>query len=208
MSYQLQPIYGEHFGPGYIGFTNSTSAISEGITWFSSAEEAIAFEEDLPKEFEEGASHTFVAVSKMFGIESSVGGVKTFPLSKYIDDPHVQLVFRKPLVLDEIVIAELIARMVWLEQQKTPYDYTGLVGYVLKILSPLDNLLPFINKLPAPLHWPGGLFCSAAVSDGFKHTQEYADLPLFRKFHVSRISPNMFWNRFPWKPLRLTEDSE
>lgn len=203
MSIQVNPIWGQDFDVGYVGFMNKPGNIlSKGITWFENLEESMKYGEDL---LDGGVSHVFIVWDRDFGIESSDKGVQFFWLKDYIKKPNVRLVFREPEKIDQNYLHQLLNKA-W-SMEETPYDYTGLLGYVVKVFSPLHHIIPGLNKLPVPLHLVGG-FCSAFVSECEKSTDFYKDIELFQNYHVTRISPNMLWNRFPWKPLRFDKERE
>lgn len=193
----IKPIYGEHYGPGYTGFSrpNDGSFLSKGIIWFQ--------ERDEPCDFV--ASHVFLVVDKEKGIESAEKGVEYLDLQQRINDPSLDIVFRKPEGLDEIAIAQMFEKAREYEKAEKPYDYTGLFGWVLRSTLKMDRIIKPLRKLPVPLNFFGGLFCSAFVSACLRSTDKYRDWPLFREWHVTRISPAMLWNSGPWTALRTDE---
>ena len=194
------PVWGKHIYRGYVGFSNCVgNLISEGITWFENLEESMKYGADL---LDGGISHVFFVWDENWGIESAEKGVQFFALRARIADPDLRIVFRAPEKMDATYLHQLLTAA--RSKEGKPYDYTGLVGYILKVISPLHHIFPWLNKLPIPLNL-GGEFCSAYVSDCQKATDLYRGLMLFRDYHVTRISPNMLWNRFPWKPLHFDE---
>lgn len=203
---QVNPVWGQDYDRGFVGFSNCTSnLISKGITWFENLEESMNYGKDL---LDGGISHVFFVWDKNYGIESAKDGVQFFNLQARIADPTLRVVFREPEV-PHIFWIEYLAQLLKHAQsmEGTPYDYSGLVGYILKVISPLHHIIPAINKLPVPLNL-GGEFCSAYVADCQKHTEIFQSIQLFREYHVTRISPNMLWNRFPWKLLRFDKTKE
>lgn len=194
----IKPIYGEHYEAGYVGFSrpHKGSFLSKGIIWFQSMDEKCDFI----------ASHVFFVVDKEKGIESAEKGVEYLDLQQRIDDPSLDIVFRKPNEIDEIAIAQMFEKAGIYEKSEWSYDYTGLLGWVVRSMLRLDRVIKPLRRLPVPLNFFGGLFCSAFVSACLKATDKYKDWPLFREWHVTRISPAMLWNRGPWSPLTIKPD--
>jgi hypothetical protein len=198
---QIEPVWGKTIDRGYIGFSNCPgNIISEAITHLENIEEAMKYGEDL---LDGGISHVFIVWDQNWLIESAQDGVKFESLDARINDPALRIIFRKPTTYDNIYVGQLLGAA--RKMLNEPYDYTGLVGYIGKILDPF-NRIPFIgnwiNKLPVPLHLKGE-FCSAFVSDCMKQTANYHDWPLFKELNITRISPNILWNRGPWTPLKF-----
>lgn len=198
---QVTPVWGQDYDRGFVGFSNCPGNIlSKGITWFENLEESMKYGADL---LDGGISHVFLVWSEEWGIESAEDGVKFFPLKARIDNPNLRIVFREPAKMGQMYLHQLLTAA--RAEEGRPYDYTGLVGYIFKVISPLHHIIPALNKLPVPLH-VAGQFCSAYVSYCEKATDLYKDLQLFKDYHVTRISPNLLWNWFPWKPLRYDKE--
>lgn len=187
--------------PGTIMFIRKKNDLLSGvISWFENLAEASDFGEQIGDPDAE-PSHTVRIIDDNLNIhESSVWGPQIAPLSKYLDDSRYQIVCRRPLGLTDAAVKQaneygnsLIG--------KTPYDWTGLIGHAVQILSPFDNWFPFIRKWPVPLHLMGE-YCSAFNMDEYKHTDLYKDLPMFKIWHVTRLSPSLAWNLFPWESFR------
>lgn len=211
--YQVKPIYGKHYAPGYTGFSMHDSAgLSKGISWFQKIEEVVSFVEEIRKQIysprfedtllKQPPSHVFKVIDEFSGIESSDKGVEYFNLQERIDDPHLRIVFREPQRLDDTATRQMFRYAAKLEREEKPYDYTGLVGAAIRILSPLNKILPILNKLPNPLSF-NGLYCSAFDADCNKHTDQYRREKIYRQYHVTRIDPVIWWYLFPWKPLKI-----
>lgn len=81
------PKFGENYDVGYIGFTYYASdAVSEGIAYF----------ERWNRLSDIRVSHTFVVTGDSELVEAHIEhGVQRASLSKYFDDPKVQVFFRK-----------------------------------------------------------------------------------------------------------------
>jgi len=214
--YQKTPIYGKDYMPGTTGFSMyDASALSKGISWLQSFEEAVSFIEEIREQtysprfeqthLKQAPSHVFKVVDKLSGIESEEKGVEYFDLQERINDPHLRIVFREPQRLNIKAITQMLYYAGQLEKKEKPYDYTGLVGSIIRIFSPLNKIFPIINRLPNPLSI-GGLYCSAFDADTLKHTDEYRKEKIFKKFHVTRIDPMIHWYMFPWKPLKMRNE--
>jgi len=211
--YQVKPVYNKDYAPGFTGFSMHDSAgLSKGISWLQSIEEAVSFIEEIRKqtysprfsetELKQPPSHVFKVINKTKGVESAEEGVEYFDLQERINDPHLRIVFREPQRLNVKAINQMFNYAEILENREKPYDYTGLVGAAIRILSPLNKILPFLNKLPNPLSF-NGLYCSAFDADCNKHTDEYMKEKIYKRYHVTRIDPVIWWFMFPWKPLKI-----
>lgn len=211
--FQKQPIYGKDYGPGFSAFTMyDDSGLSDGISWIQKIEEAISFIDEVRKQtysprfeqtdLQQAPSHVFKVRDKETGIESAEQGVEYFDLQARINDPHLRIVFREPQRLNGMAAEQMFAYGAKLEAKEKPYDYTGLVGAAIRIFSPLNKIFPIINRLPNPLSI-GGLYCSAFDADCTKHTDEYRKEDIFKKFHVTRIDPMIWWYCFPWRELKI-----
>lgn len=188
----VRPIYGKHYAPGYVMFTQyDGSFLSDGIEWFLSAFDEAEF----------NASHVLIVQDERWGIESAEKGVRWCRLRGYFDDPKYKVVIRKPYNWTESVGEEIVKRA--LNYYGRPYDYFSLVlGFPLQIVSKLASIIKPLRKLPVPLHIPSAYVCSAFVAQALKDTGLY-DIPLFREWHVTRITPSMLYREFPWSPLKF-----
>lgn len=187
--------------PGTVIFMRKKSNVLSGvISWFQSLDEASTFGEQIGDPDAE-PSHTALIRDAETIHESSVGGVQISSLGKYLNDSGYQIVCRRPYGLTDEAVKQAIAYGDSLVG-KQPYDYSGLIGHALQIISPLDNWFPFIRKWPVPLHL-FGRYCSAFNMDELKHTDLYKNEALFKIWHITRISPSLMWNLFPWEPFRL-----
>jgi len=189
----IQPVYGRDFAPGYTLFIKNTRLISQGIEWFESLEEACDFI----------ASHVCLVVNENTGVECAEHGVQYTTLTDYFDNTNIQVVCREPEGLDGLTIGQVLDCAGKMYDNHTPYDYTGLVGFIGIIIIKLSGIFHFLRKLPVPLHIPGARVCSAFVGDCYKHTDKYKNTELFKNYNISRIDPVLLYNRFPWKPFRF-----
>lgn len=194
----ITPEYGIHYKAGYVGFSrpNNGSFLSKGIIWFQ--------RQDEPCDFI--ASHVFLVFDEHTGIESAEKGVEFFRLKNRINDPALDIVFRKPEALSFPDTMRILIEARRMEKAEVPYDYTGLIGWVLRSTLRLDRFITPLRKLPVPLRFGvRAMFCSAFVSTCLKAARRYCNIPLFREWHPTRISPAMLWNHGPWTPLKIDE---
>lgn len=189
----VRPIYGQDYAPGFSLFVkNNSNIFSKGIIWFQSLQEISDFT----------ASHVLFVIDEQLGLEASEEGIDFCELENYFHDESCQVVCREPVGINEI--AFLQAWNYGLSIKGRPYDYTGLaLGFPLMILSGLSKWVKFLRKLPVPFHIPGARVCSSFVADCYKHTDKYFEVKLLKEWHVSRISPVMLWNDFPYKQFRF-----
>lgn len=194
METNIKPIWGTDYRPGTVIFLrNNDNLISKGISWFENLDEAASF----------SASHVAFVVNETMGLESSVHGIQPFHLSKYFDDKSMTVICRELIGLDDLAFRQ--AYDYGLSIVGRWYAYPGLIiGFPAMILSPFDNIFPVLRKLPLPLNYFGERVCSSFVADQWKHTDRYGDSALYKEFHVTRIHPNILWNRLPWKPFTFT----
>jgi hypothetical protein len=196
----VKPIYGQDYAPGYDLYTyNYGSGLSEGIVWFQSIDEVIAYSNLLKVR---GFSHVLSVVDEESGIEASEGGVARCQLSKYFNDPNELVVCREPLGLTDIATME--KNKFLMSKIGAEYDYTGLVlGFTAATIAQIQNIFPFWRKLPLPFHTNGAYVCSSLQADAWKHTQLYWHLKLFEDWNITRITPNKLWNNFPYKGFKV-----
>ncbi len=191
----VQPVFEKDYQSGSTIFVRKdNNIISKGIIWFQSVDESTSWI----------ATHVLLVLNKKFGIEAAEKGIAICSLDEYFNDPKCQVVCRKPVDLDLKISFEAINYAYKLKGR--PYDYVALgLGYPLMILSGLSRWLKFLRKLPVPFHIPGARVCSAFVADCYKHTDRYKEVMLLKDWHVSRITPVMLWNEFPWKEFKFEE---
>ncbi|MFZ5990137.1 MAG: hypothetical protein ACOYWZ_23835 [Bacillota bacterium] len=199
----VTPIWLQDYASGYSIFTiTDNSFFSDGIIWFQNLDESVEYAELLKVK---GFSHVLMAVNKHFGIEAAEKGIQFCDLQKeYFSNPHVHCVCREPQDMDELTFLKAFNYALKLKDRG--YDVGAFLGMVFVILTKLSDFIPPLRKLPAPLHLPGARYCSAFVSDCYKHTQRYKNIELFKKWHVTRIHVHKLWNRFPYKPFRFDKE--
>lgn len=194
----VRPEYEKHYAPGYCLFVRNTqSFIGTGIIWFQSVADSDAWITQDPFI----PTHTVLVVDERVGLESAARGIRPCRLDHYFDSPYSQVVIREPIGLHDSAASQAIDY--GLTMVGRIYDFPGFVGKGLEILAGLSRWIKLLRKLPAPLHFPGARYCSAYTADCYKHTTEWQDIELFRQWHVTRITPRMLWNDFPFKPFRL-----
>lgn len=193
------PIYGQDYGPGFIGFSRkrkSGNIINDTIIWFDTLKESCDF----------AASHVFVVRDIFLGIEAAEKGVEYFNLEERLHDPELEFVFREPIDLSEITVDEMMMEGAALIKKNVPYDYTGLLfGHPIAALG-LARWLKFLRKMPVLFHWPGSLVCSNLGAILLKATTAFKNFKLFREWHISRITPVVLYNHGPFKPFRFDKE--
>ena len=114
---EIQPVYGENYFAGDIGFTYSDkSIVSKGITYFTR----------WSKMSDIKVSHALVVLDKETCIEALAekNCVEISPLKKYFDDKHCSIFFRKPIPGTSEIGARIAA--VAKTQRGAKYDF-GLI---------------------------------------------------------------------------------
>ena len=192
----VTPIYGQDYKPGTHMFMREPGNwISDGVCWFGSFEEACAF----------SSSHVIMVVDEKTGLECSEYGVQYFPLSKYFDGKH-EIVCREPLGMDELSVKQALDYGAILQSGAKGYaGYDGLalfLGYPIAVLSEQLRFFPWLRKIPVPFHLPNGRVCSVFMADMMKHTDRYKDAEIFYQWNMTRITPVILYNEFPYKPFR------
>jgi hypothetical protein len=117
----LKPEYGSNYGKGYIGFTYSDSnVISKGIAYFTR----------WARMSQIRVSHALIVTDENECIEAHMnGGVQKSTLSKYFDDPHCQIFFRKPVDLLPAVADAIVESAE--SQLGCTYDIGLIAGHAL-----------------------------------------------------------------------------
>ena len=198
----IKPLYGKDYLSGYSLYTRNTeSFVSNGIAWFESMDEALEFHGGLPDNiYKTGASHVVSVIDKQWGIEAAEGGINKVRLAEYFENPNMLIVCREPYWIETAANKKLKWQ---LSKEGCGYDYLSLIGHALAITMKLQDLFGFIRKLPPIGHIEGRWVCSAFEADGFCHTKNYRDIPLFTDWNIHRIHVHRLWNHFPYKAFRL-----
>jgi len=200
----VKPIVGQDYDAGYIGFcktraTGIVAAFSNLITWFETQEEDDKFQQALGEDSKDAPSHVITVISKTECIEAYIGGVQISPLSKYLGDPKVEMVFRKPVDMSPVDSDLIIAGARSILGK--PYNYLGLFGRAFLIATRLDKIA-WYNKQPLLINlFHESYYCSAAASHALKNDKKYEVYPLFQKFNESKITPALLYGNGPFKPL-------
>ena len=97
----IQPRFKENYDVGYIGFTyNKSNLTSIGIAYFT----------DWVRMSDIKVSHCFIITGEDELIEASAKeGVRKNTISKYFNDPNVQVFFRKPKIKSPKVTGEFLS---------------------------------------------------------------------------------------------------
>ena len=204
---------GQDYATGFMGFckTHATGdlvgQLSNTITFFEDAEEKCGFEKALSEDTPDAPSHVFIVSSPTTIIHAYKGGVQEAPLSMFMDNPNVQVVFREPSdlhIIDAHYIVNGAASIIG-----HPYNYTGLIGRALAIVFPLHHWgwymqQPLLTNLAyRALGIPEPYYCSAAASHALKNCPKYEKAPLFERMHESKVMPSTLYAEGPFKPLRF-----
>jgi hypothetical protein len=117
----LTPDYGSNYGKGYIGFTYSDSNfVSEGIAYFTR----------WARMSQIRVSHALIVSDENECIEAHMnGGVQISRLSKYFEDKHCQIFFRKPVRLSPAVADAIVQSAK--SQVGCSYDISLIAGHAI-----------------------------------------------------------------------------
>lgn len=168
----VKPQFGINYKVGYVGFTfKDTNLISNGIAWFIRWDKGE--NPDVPNI---NIAHTFIVSNENECIEAISPTVTFSPLSKYFNDPHIHVSFRKPTDMTELT-GHLIALDAAHKVGK-PYDYSLIIGHALSNTIPGHILSDLTHeKSKEFLTWlfenKGRLICSELVSTAIKSRPEY-----------------------------------
>jgi len=143
-------------------------------------------------------SHTWKVIDDRMGIEAAEGGVRYFELSKYFDNPGCEIVSCRPADITYDTEKQMLKMARQIVDQKTGYDYLGLIGDVVEGMIGIDRMIPELHKIANPLHSSHNMFCSAVVAALNKSTAQYQNIDLFTNFTISKISPLMLYTAFPY----------
>jgi hypothetical protein len=210
-----KPIAGQDYGPGFIGFCKTHAGgimqdFSDAISWMECQEESDNFEKALGESTPDAPSHVFICIGNDQIIHAYTGGVQKSPLSMFLANPKIQVVFREPVDMSaddaRLIIAGAASIL------GNPYNYPGLVGRGLIAGTPLHHWAWYM-KLPLIINGVQKLFrmkqsyyCSAAASHALKFDNKYLHTPLFDRMDESKIMPSTLYAEGPFKPLRFDKD--
>jgi hypothetical protein len=160
---QLKPNFGVNYDVGYIGFTaRCCDPVAAGITWFERWDEMV--KSSVPKVC---VTHALVVSGADECVEAHAGtGVTRATLSKYFNDPHCQIFFRKPRGWD-IARGQQIAAAA-AEHVGDKYGY-GIIVADLLANTILGHWLNVIFR-----NWPNRLVCRLLDRAGSEVCSELA----------------------------------
>ncbi len=183
----IPPSFGDNYKPGYIGFTHSDkSLVSQGIAHFSRWSRL----SDIH------VSHVLIVTGENEAVEAVADkGVVKIPLSKYFEDPHTRIFFRKPKKLTNDLAARIAGTA--LTQVGARYDHLLLAAQVLE--GSFLRRWIYSAFREAPDHFVGRLLnrddrwiCSELASYCLDAQPEYADKGILAKPHHA-IDPQEFF---------------
>lgn len=196
----VKPQFGVNYKVGYIGFTfTDNNFISNGIAWFTRWEKGL--NPDVPNI---NISHTFIVDGENECIEATSPTVCVSPLSKFFDNPHTHVCFRKPLGMTELT-GHLMA-LDASHQLGKPYDYSLIVGHAIDDTF-LGKLFDKItdDKGRDFLTWvfnnKGRFICSELIAAAMRNRPEYAGKGVLTKPPYSIDPQQLFQSReifVPW----------
>ena len=170
----VKPEFGVNYNNGFMGFSfTDNSFVSNGIAWFDRWEKGK--HSNLP---DLNLSHTFIVSGKNECIEAIDTGVSLSPLSKFFDDPHTHVCFRKPLGLTDAIATRML-----LDASKllgSPYDFVLIAGHAIsdtfggKLLDEITK-----GKSRDLITWlfetKGRYICSELCAEVLRKRPEYAN---------------------------------
>lgn len=245
----IKPIAGQDYGPGFTGFCKTRKHgimgdLSNVITWMECGEEADEFEKALGESTPDAPSHvikcigkgtrvdkvTWIPAGKGGGndvdliIHAFTGGVQVSPLSMFLADPDIQVVFREPIDMTPDDANLIIAGAESILGH--PYNYPGLIGRGIVAGTPLHHWPWYmrqpliVNAIERYLGMTESYYCSAAGAHADKNNPKYylpgvmeSDLlkgyvgcPLFQRMDESKIMPSTLYAEGPFKELRYDKE--
>lgn len=196
----VKPEFGINYKNGYIGFSfTDNSFIDNGVAWFSRWEKGRS--SNLP---DLNISHAFIVSGKDECIEAlDMSGVSLSPLTKYFNDPHTHVCFRKPLGLtDEIATRMLLDASRLLG---SPYDLVLVAGHIIsdsfsgKLLEEITN-----GKSRELITWlfqtKGKYICSELCAEVLRKRPEYANKGVLAKPQYSLDPQTLFQDEIIFSP--------
>jgi hypothetical protein len=204
-------IAGQDYDAGFIGFCKTTrpglmGKLSDMITWFETQDENDDFQQALGESKPDAPSHVIICISKTEIIEAYVGGVQINPISKYLGNPDIQVVFREPLDMLPVDVDYIVKGAESILGR--PYNYPGLLGRALAMVLHLDKWA-WYNKQPLLIRKIyETYYCSAAGSHALKNDPKYLICKLFQEMDESKITPAQLYGRGPFHPLHFSRPKE
>ena len=188
----VEPEYGNNYHTGYIGFTfKDNSFISQGIAWFTKWTQGK--NPDVP---DVPLSHVFVVTGYDCCVEATTPKVCFSPLSKYFDEPHTHVFFRKPTgwTLNLGTRIALAAS----EREGCSYGYTLIAGHAIAN-SVAGKVLDTVS-FGATSKWFKAMFekkhqfiCSELASMAMKAQPEFENVGVLADHQPYEIDPQMLF---------------
>jgi hypothetical protein len=208
----VTPIAGQDYGPGFIGFCKTRAHgimgdLSNVITWMECAEESCEFEKALQETVLDAPSHVIICIWEKHIIHAYTGGVQISPLSMFLENPDVQMVFREPVDMDQNDVGLILDGAASILGH--PYNYPGLVGRGIIAGTRLHHWPWYmrqpliINAIQRFFGFQESYYCSAAAAHALKNDDKYKATPLFKRMDESKIMPSTLYANGPFKPLRF-----
>jgi hypothetical protein len=168
-----------NYGPGYLGFSyNDDNLFSYGITLFTKIESDKIV-----------VSHAFLVIDSNTIAEATIGGVQLSPISKYFDNPHYAVFFKKPKGLN----GEMAERLATVAKSKLGmgYDYGLITHFFLRkfFLYRWISESVFFRKKPSLFDSKGEDLCSEYVCEVLNSEAYYQSLFPLNTYHPSKIDP-------------------
>ena len=180
-----------NYGPGYIGFLfRDNNIFSKGIAYFQRNEI------DDTK-----ISHSFIVRDEDVIIEATIHGVRYWPISKYINDPHIAVVFKKPISLDSAKSTRIVTRAELHIGQK--YDTSLFLYFIKKYFIDLFCDNPRLDRRASIFDSPNEWICSELVADAL--TIDYSSFDPLNRLHPSKIDPITLFNSEIFKEWKFAE---
>ena len=183
----VAPRFGDNYKPGYLGFTHSDKRlVSAGIAHFTR----------WSRMSDIHVSHVLVVTGENEAVEAVTDkGVIKIPLTKYFEDSHTQIFFRKPKKLNPDLGARIASTA--LAQVGARYDHLLLAAQVLE--GSFLRRWIYSAFREAPDHFVGRLLnrddrwiCSELAAYCLDAQPEYADKGVLAKPHYSTDPQELF----------------
>lgn len=190
----VKPQFGVNYKIGYIGFVFiDNDFVSNGIAWFTRWDKGENSE--VPKL---NISHTFIVNNENECIEAIEPVVSFSPLTKYFNNPHAHLSFRKPLNMTELT-GNLMA-LDASHQLGKKYDYSLILGHTIddiflgKLLDKItnDESREFITRV---FKTRGKFICSELISSVMRNRPEYMNKDVLCKSPYSIDPQQLFQSK-------------
>jgi hypothetical protein len=180
-----------NFGAGWIGFSmRNTNFVSQGIVFFTDLDELNSVE----------VSHSFYTVDGHTIIEAEANGVVMSDPSKYFNDPHIHVFFRKPIHLSSEYIMIMTNYAFGLVGKS--YDYGLFINFLWQWLCSKLGI-PISKKSPPLLDNLDRLVCSEVSAETLHQIPEYSNLFPLSEWHPARISPMLLLPSEIFEPMEF-----